>query len=313
MSNLKLRNKIRLLSLISTFLVCLIFCSTAKAQEQKGLTVSPSIVEVNLDTDETEVELFYENNSETTLALQFSAVDFTELEEGAKVKFLEGEEASNYKYSLSSWITFEREQATISPGETLTLKISIARDELPPGAHYASVQAIIAPETVEEGNVNISGVLSSLLFVTTSTGSEIEEAQIAELRAERSWLSQPDKFILRFNNKGNIALVPHGLLQVFDPFGREVARGILNEGSLKTLPETIRRYEIATKGSTKFLIPGPYTAKITTSFGKSEKEIVQSVTFFALGSTIFSILVVILPFLVIFFTVLVKKRSKKTD
>ena len=313
MSKNKFKSKLRLLSFCLIFLISLSFSSKVNAQETKGITVLPSTTDVNLDTDQPEIELNYTNTTDTTITLDFKALDFTDLEDSGKIRFLEGNDASNYKYSLSSWITFERESMTLGSNENQTLKISIAKDKLSPGAHYASIQATISPQKPEGGKVNVSGIISSLVFVTTSTGNEIEEASAAQLTADRNSLDFPKKFVLRFNNKGNVALVPHGLLKITNSFGQEVSRGILNEGSLKTLPETIRRYEIGTKTYSSFLLPGFYKAEIVTKYGKNDKESKIDVRFFSTGSfntpsiAIATLLVITATFLFI------KRKKTKTN
>jgi LPXTG-motif cell wall-anchored protein len=119
----------------------------------------------------------------------------------------------------------------------------------------------------------------------------------------------PEKYFLRFQNLGNVHVVPYGYLEILDPFGKVIDKGILNEDSLDALPESIRRYEINLKPSKNFLIPGIYTAKIATHFGKTNTKLEASSRFFTQGSVNFiaiGILIVILVILVIY------KKKKKT-
>ena len=250
--------------------------------ESPTLTVSPSIIRLDLATDKPEAILSYNNASDHTIELAFSASDFTELEHGYKPNFLTQKDAQNYRYALSSWISFDKNTLVIPPHTTEKITVFINTAKLSPGGHYGSILGQI---TSSSGNkeVQIQGVLSSLIFVRTATGKEKDEAKIATFVPERSLFSFPQIFTFRFQNTGDTELVPYGLVTIRDMFGRTVAKGILNEGSLIALPESIRRYEIPIKPQT-FLLPGTYTADFTGHFGTSRHPMQQQVTFFSEGT-----------------------------
>ena len=255
----------------------------ANAQEQSGITVIPSIMHLDLAEDKPEYILTYVNNTDTEINLLLSVQDFTELEESYKISFLEGKEAENYKYSLSSWISFENRTLQLSKGEKKTVKIFIDNQRITKGGHYASILAeIVQPEKKEE--VNVKAVISSLLFVRASTGQEIEEGKISSFRPLRDFIEYPDTYRLSFENSGNVHVIPYGLIEVFDPLGNRVAKGAFNEDSLDALPESIRRYDTLVTTYHKVLLPGIYRAQVKLHFGKSKKEVSFSTTFFSQGS-----------------------------
>ncbi len=251
--------------------------------QQAGITVSPSIIHLDLATDTPEYILTYLNTTKTDINLLLSVSNFNELEEGYKLNFLEGKDTQNYKYSLSSWISFENKNIQLAPGEKRSVKIFIDKDRITKGGHYASILAeIIQPERGKQ--VNVKAVLSSLLFVRASTGLEVEEGKISSFSPIRDGIEHPDSYMLRFENKGNVHVVPYGLLEIYDPLGNLASKGILNEGSLDALPESIRRYDVEVENNKKVLLPGFYTAKISMHFGKSDKKLSSSVRFFSRGS-----------------------------
>ncbi len=248
-----------------------------------AVEVSPSILRLDLATDEPGATLYYKNTGSETVSLTFNASDVTELEEGYKLSFLEQKDAKNYRYSLSSWITFDQQTLILNPHETATIVVSIDKKKLTPGGHYGAVLAHITTQN-PKGNVAVNGALSTLVFVRTNTGRENEAGQIEKFAPVQEGLSFPSSFVIRFNNTGDVDLTPYGLVTIKDMFGRTVAKAILNEDSLTTLPESIRRYDVQAKpGAGLYLVPGMYTAQLEGHFGKTNKKISAQTTFFSEG------------------------------
>lgn len=300
------------LRIILVILFSLIFnlksTPTAQAQNKSGITVSPSIAHIDLGTDSSEYELTYENNTNAEINLLLSVQDFTELEDNYKISFLEGKDAANYKYSLSSWISFENKTIQLSPNEKKSVKVFIDKNRITKGGHYASILAeILQPEI--KNQVNVKAILSSLLFVRASAGKEIETGKINSFRALRDGIDYPDSYVLRFENNGNVHVIPYGLIQVFDPLGNLVAKGILNEGSLDALPESIRRYDTKITTYQKVLLPGIYTAKINMHFGKTNQKLATTVKFFSQG--MFDFVKIGLGLIVILILIIYLKKRKR--
>lgn len=278
--------------------------------QNKGISVTPSISHLDLKIDPAEYILTYENNTNADITLLLSLQDFNELEESYKINFLESKDAKNYKYSLSSWVTFENNRLQLSPYEKKSIKVFIDKDKITKGGHYASILAEIE-QSEDEKKVQIKGVLSSLLFVRASTGKEIEDGKIRSLRPQRDGIEHPDTFILRFENSGNVHVVPYGYIEIFDPLGKMVAKGIFNENSLDALPESIRRYDIKINPYQKIFIPGNYSVRAYLHFGKTNKEIYLNSSFFSQGSFDFAKIGLIILFSIISIVYLYKKRRKK--
>lgn len=279
--------------------------------QNKGISVTPSISHLDLETDAAEYILTYENNTNANITLLLSLQDFNELEESYKINFLDNQDAKNYKYSLSSWVTFENNRIQLSPQEKKSIKVFIDKDRITKGGHYASILAEIE-QNEDEKKVQIKGVLSSLLFVRASTGKEIEDGKIRSLRPQRDGIEHPDTFILRFENSGNVHVVPYGYIELYDPLGKRVAKGIFNENSLDALPESIRRYDTKINPYQKIFIPGIYNAKVYLHFGKTNKEIYLNTSFFSQGSFDFAKIGLILLFSAISIVYLYKKRRKRS-
>jgi len=310
-----IKNSLKIaLTLLVTSLYLILATGTARAQaqQQKGITVTPSIAHIDLATDPPEYELTYLNNTGTQINLLLSVEDFTELENTYQINFLRGKDAANYKYSLSSWISFENKNFELNPGEKKTVKVFIDKDRITKGGHYASILAQIQqPENKQQ--INIKAVLSSLLFVRASTGKEIEEGKISDFKPLRDGIEYPNSYILMFENRGNVHVIPYGLVQVFDPLGNLVAKGSLNFSSLDALPESIRRYDTTVTTYQKVLLPGVYTAKISIHFGKTNQKLSASVKFFSQGMFDFGKIGIGLVILIILILYLRKKIHTKSS
>lgn len=309
---MRIKFSIKINLLICLFVYLFFFASNTNAQTPppKGITVIPSIANIDLSTDPAEYEIKYINNTDSDINLLLSAQDFTELEDGYRISFLEGKDAKNYKYSLSSWISFENKNIQLEPNEEKSVKIFIDKNRITKGGHYASILARVDQSNSKKA-ININPVISSLLFVRAATGNEIESAKISSAKFDRSFLGFPYNLALRFQNNGNVFLVPYGTLEIYDPLGRKVANSVINEGSLNTLPESIRRYDVKVSSDSKFLMPGLYTAKIKLNYGKEKNEISQDVKFISQGSIdLIKILIVLVP--IILALVYIMKRKKKS-
>jgi hypothetical protein len=264
--------------------ILLSFTTTYVHASESGISVSPSILKLDLSTDKEEAIFTYNNSSSSTVELNFSAQDFNQLEDSWKVNFLEPKDSQNYQYALSSWISFDRKSLRLNPNESGEIKVIIDKSRLIRGGHYASILAE-SKQPEEKDKLNITGVLASLLFVRSDNiAAEIEEASITEFRPLRDNLKNPTKFLLRLKNTGNIEITPYGEVEVYDSLGRLVMRGILNEDSLITLPESIRRYDIPVKISVGLLPPGIYQAKLKLHYGRQGKSLESQISFFSLGN-----------------------------
>lgn len=257
-----------------------VFAATPK----NTITVLPQLTQIDLSKDPPQTQIFYTNNASFTVELALSVQDVTELEDRNPVGILDPKEAANYKYSLSSWVYLDKQSLVLNPGETKQVEVTITKDKLSPGGHYGSVLAEIKASDQAKKAVKIKGVLASLLFVRAATGNEIEAAKVPFFGIENQGINFPESFIFRFQNTGNIDLTPYGTVTVRNTAGKTVAKGVVNEDSLITLPEAIRKYAVPLKAES-LVLPGQYKATLSIHFGKSNKTITQSTTFITFGSS----------------------------
>ncbi len=267
------------------FIFCLLFWISPAFAQQQTISVTPSIIHLDLATDQPQTKLFYKNTSSQTLELTFSAQDVTALENGYKLSFLDDKNFQNYQYGLSSWIHFSDNSLILDPGETNNITIFIDKDKLTPGGHYATILAHIK-EQYTQGlqQIHIQGTLGSLLFVRTNTGKEYEAASLPSFETQRELIEFPTTFYFRFTNSGDTDLTPYGLLEITDASHTIVAKGMVNAASAPTLPQSIRGYYVSVRTLKPFLWPGMYTATLSLHFGKSHQRLTKTFVFFSQGS-----------------------------
>ncbi len=252
--------------------------------EGNSVSVTPSIRQLDLKEDQPEYTISYKNNTAETVELNFNPTDFSELEDGWKIKFLEPKDANQYKYSLSSWIELNRKSLILEPGEKADLEVKVLADRLSPGGHYGSILAQISTNDRQNKQISLKGTISSLLFVRTNTGREILSAEVFSLISKSNWWNFPELFSLKIRNTGNTQLSPFGNLTVTDPFNKIVAKSILNEGSYIILPETIRGFDLKLAPKTAFLWPGIYRVELSYHLGSDPNPKIYNSTFFSLGN-----------------------------
>ncbi len=276
------------LILFLSLTLSLLFSRSALAQTLKNsIAVTPQLTQLDLTKDKAETQIYYTNNASVPVELSLHIEDVRELEDRSPVGILNPKEAENYKYSLSSWAFLSTQSLILKPGEKIPVTVTIQGDKLSPGGHYGTVLAEIRQSTNNKQDVQVRGVLASLLFVRASTGNQIEEAKISGFGPTNKGFTVPDEFSFRFQNTGNVDLTPYGLVVIKDSKGNLIAKGIVNEDSLITLPEAIRKYVVKVKPQQAVIMPGKYTALLQIHFGKSNKKAEIKSTFISAGNETF--------------------------
>jgi hypothetical protein len=298
-------------ALLLTLLAFAFFVSPSFSQGKPfAITVSPYIVNIDLAQDPPEETLYYTNNSSVPATLSLSAQDFTLLEDSYKLKFLDPKESQNYQYSLSSWISFENRLVQLNPGEKKGIKIFIDKDRIPKGSHYATIQAEVIQQNSGK-DIPVKAVLSSLLFVRAATGKEYETGSILDFRPLQDTIEFPNQIRVRFEDSGNVDVIPYGLIQIYDPLGNLIGKGILNQDSNIVLPESIRNFDTNVILYQRVLLPGFYTASVSIHYGKTNQKLNASVRFFSQGMFDFVKIGLGLILLVAIILYLRKRKSPK--
>ena len=235
--------------------------------EQNGLSASPMFQEVTLEEGEREKSFSVElkNGTAVPVTLRLSLLDFGTLDESGGVAFLGAASNLEKKYALAAWMRPEKDVMTLSPGETQSVRVTIEnRETLSPGGHYGAVVFKAGEDAGSDSGENVISVsqLFSVLVFAKKIGGEIYDLKLKTEEYPKSYFTLPETIRLRFQNAGNVHLVPRGIVTLSDPLGRIVRKGIINEESAIILPETLRVYPSSFKAVETVFMPGRYTLAI---------------------------------------------------
>lgn len=283
--------------------------------EQGDFLVEPLYHEVDLSNDDTEkflhVDLSNRTGEDATFAV--SVVDFGTLDESGGIAFLGGGGGFEQRYGLASWVKVGSDSFIVPAGKSERVPITIENKEsLSPGGHYGAVLfRMLKPGGVaaDSPTVAIESSFAALIFVRKTGGEIAELAYKGSGNMTHDFVGLPDGFSLRFQNSGNVHLVPRGQVTVSDIFGRVVRKGIVNVESGRILPESFRTIRVGLRPVAHAFFPGFYSVAFEYRYdGKDSFETVTE-RVFPLALTVFWIAGV---FAAIFgMRFVMKKRSGK--
>jgi len=249
----------------------------------RDITISPFLQTVTIAGSEATktfpVELT--NGTKTDKIFNLSVLDFGTLGETGGLVFA-GANASSLvkKYGLASWLQLDMNTLTIAAGQKAKVTATITNaNDLSPGGHYAAIVATVdASEASGSNTVNLKQKISSLVFAT-KTGGETHDLHLASMTSNASWHSLPTEVVLRFQNKGNVHVVPRGLVELKNPVGQVISKGVINEASSYVLPESTRALTVNLTAIKKSLSrPGAYHLVVNYRYDGYENYATRTAT-----------------------------------
>jgi len=300
------------------FLTISVFPHLVFAQDDSqktGFSISPPLIDmvINQADNEKSFVLNISNHSPSSEVFKLSVLDFGSLQESAGVAFFgfEKKELEN-KYSLASWIKLEKDAFVVDPDQTLPVKITIInRQSLSPGGHYGAILVKLDDQNSDQTRlVGLTQNYASLIFVK-KTGGEVYGLDLAETNFKPNPIIMTKEINLRFENVGNVHLVPRGKVEIEDPRGKLVAKGIVNSDSAIIMPESFRNYFVKINKVDKIFWPGKYSLKVGFRHQGLEEFKYYQTGFFYFGDYLFWGLMVLLPILAIVLFVKTKRVKKK--
>ncbi len=282
----------------------------AKAQNTAGgITISPFLERVTIQPEDTTktFEVTLTNDTKSLQELRLSVRDFGSLNETGGV-LLAGNSNYTKKYGLTSWMKLGADTVILQPKESRKVQVTIEnRTSLQPGGHYAAVVASVkALDAISGNEVAINQQLMSLVLVN-KTGGEQYALKLTDIDQNGNWLRLPTVIKLRFQNPGNVHVVPRGTVVLRSPSGAILAKGVVNTESAFVLPESFREiYVPLTKVGNDFPLPGLYNVEVDYRYDGIDKTAHKSqvVRFIHL-----KLWVGLLIIFVIFWRVVVRRKS----
>ncbi len=251
--------------LFSLVILFSIFPQKSEAENApSGLSIDPVFQEITLKAQDEQAEFFVhlKNNTDQAVTLKPSVVDFGSLDESGGVAFLGQNKDVGQKYALASWMRPEKDSIFLDPHASEALRVVIEnRDTFSPGGHYAALLFRSGEE--EDANVSDNAVavqeLVSVLVFAKKEGGEIYDLKLTGEEWSKNFFVLPTDIRLRFQNQGNVHVVPRGIIVIHDPLGKEVQKGVINPESSILLPETFRNYATSLRSLRLAWLPGTYT------------------------------------------------------
>jgi hypothetical protein len=257
-----------LLILISTVVTLLIPAGIVRADS--GYSITPAFQDADINTQPSQnLAVQIDNNTDHDQSFKLTASDFGSLNESGGVAFL-GSTTDDFqrRYGLTSWLGIDHNVVFVPKQGSSKVIVTVQnRQSLSPGGHYG---ALLATAITDEGQpkaaapqVGLHIVLSSLILLTKEGGAAPSLKLVSE-DFGRNPAQLPGQISQRFQNAGNVHVTPRGIVEVRDPAGRLVKRGVLNESGGFVLPESFRRLPVELVSTSRAWLPGRY--RITTTY-----------------------------------------------
>jgi hypothetical protein len=256
------------------------------ATARGGVTISPAMQQVVLDPQKAEqtYDFTVANNTGYELEFALAVVDFGSLDETGGVLFAgNANKTFSYRYTLTPWVQLEKDRVVVAAHGKEKIPVTLLNKEsLTPGGHYGAI-TVTPTDTGGSGKkVQIDQVATSLLFVKKA-GGEIYQLSLNRFTVRPHIFALPDRVDLRFQNGGNVHVIPRGLATITDPRGRIVERGVINEDSGIALPETYRQITVRLLPLARAWLPGRYHLDIGYRYDETDTVRTVSTSFIYLN------------------------------
>ena len=255
------------------------------AQERQVLSVTPPLFQISaMPGDLWQSSVKVVNGNPYPLTIYTEVVNFEPVGENGQGNFIPLQKDADTKATLADWIEINRGPIVIAPEQTtdITFFAQVPKDAAP-GGHYSAIMiSTEEPKSSEGYSVLASQAVTSLLFLRVE-GDVVEEGGVREWSMLDSFLDTPDaRFLLRFENKGNVHLQPRGNIVISNMWGTERGTIPINYQTQygNVLPKSIRSYSLAWKSDFRVTDIGRYRAEVILAYGQNGSKTTSAVTHF---------------------------------
>jgi hypothetical protein len=285
----------------------------ASTDAANGLQISPALVELDAEKGKTyTVELKVLNVTGSNLSFTSTVNDFAAKDETGTPSILLNE-TTPLPTSIQTWV--ETIPAfSLAPHQTQTIEASISVPaNAEPGGHYGIIRFSGSAPSLTSTGVGLSASAGTLFLVRVA-GDITEhlnlitfEATDANGNPHNLFEYGPINFLTRFQNTGNVHVIPSGKITVHDIFGNSVATMDVNDQNGNILPDSIRRFESSFNKQWLF---GHYTADISIAYGTTGGAIVESTSFWVIPWKLILIGLAILATVIYVLRFVIKRYNK---
>jgi hypothetical protein len=278
------RGDFRLLFLVFVFSLlasCFLFPVAVSAADQNSftLTITPPLFQMTATPGQDwSSAIKVVNNNPYDITVYASVMNFVAQGEGGAGKFIPSSSAADIPggYTLASWFEVPKTPIFIRAEQSVSVPFTLhVPKNAEPGGHYGAILIGTEPPPKTSGSsVRVSSQLASLFLVRVN-GDVREEGDIRSFSTEKTLYQEPHaSFALRFENKGNVHLLPQGNITIYNMWGKERGRILINQEADfgNVLPQTTRKFTFEWAGEPNFFDVGRYKAVATLAFGDKEKK-----------------------------------------
>lgn len=202
--------------------------------KQQVITISPTLQKLSLGPGLIEAKAYVEvtNSTNYRYTANIQLVDFKTLDQTGALS-LGQVGVPLWKYGLASWMKASSNVISLSPGASTKVEVTIEnRADLTPGGHYGAV--VLARDSSDQTSVGNNKVafnqnLVSLLFIK-KLGGEKYGLELDSLKIDQK-RDLPESIATSFRSTGNVYVIPRGYIEVTDPNGKVVQKGVINPNS----------------------------------------------------------------------------------
>ncbi len=272
----------------------------------QALEIAPPLTYLKVNPGQTVTsKILIRDVAKTDLIITGQANDFVaEGETGTPKVILDNNTPD--PYSMKDWVA-PIASLTLKPQQIQTMTITLnVPANASPGGHYGVIRFTGTPPSLNGQGVSLSASVGSLFLVTVS-GKITDQLSVTEFSVNKAgktghlFQSGPLNFVERINNTGNVHEEPTGLVTITDMFGRKLATLPINQSQNNILPASIRKFNEDLNSSVignKHLF-GHYTAKLSLTYGASQKTVNASLSFWVIPYKLVAI--VIAAIIILFF------------
>lgn len=277
---------------------------TDQAATPSGLTISPIIVEPNIQPGDSYTQIVkLENPTDDTVTLYPKTSNFTAKDDSGEPIFSTDEEDNSY--GLASWIEYSEEAIVLAPKsrQEFTYVINVPEDTKN-GGYYGVVFFSSTPGEVTGSGVAISSQIGQLILL--GFGKTTEQLTLKDFEVPFISQKTPIEMIANFTNTGNVHVKPSGTVEIKNLFGQTSGSYVLNEKKSSILPDQSRKYPVTFDKKWAF---GYYKAELKATYGSSATPLTSTSSFWVLP--LIPILIVL--FVLILIIWLIRTSIKKHD
>ncbi len=295
--------------LASSYLVPL---TTHAQQSEAGVTISPALIEENINPGETRtysVTVTNQNLAEQKFYL--STRNISNVTDGATPVFSESsDDASGLE--LADWIALPVSEITLPAGGSQRVDFTIAVPQNAACSYFGSVFVSVDPPELQNSGAAVGYSVANIISLRVA-GDCIEQANIREFSTDKFFHGAKNvDFTTRIENNGNVLVRPVGPVTVTNMLGQTVETFTFNESNGAVYPGTTREYTFNWTGTgTGF---GRYEAVLSAVYGDNgaRKTISSTVSFWILPMNIIGPALGVLVVLLLITFISVKLYIRRT-